>query len=356
MKVIDRIKTELIGGVFAQEEIDRALEAEEFYPDEEDRNIIEGVLKYTNRKSQIWVRYTEYKNEYLIEEVTRCTKRRGSTKVRAFHTVDEIKGMMTYFRDNEMYDELLVFILGCLLARRVGDTLSLKWSDFYHENGARKNTLTTLVEEKTDKIVKIKVTDTSWQYIDWYCEEKNINPIEHLHEDIFLTDKKREALSCSDPVERREKYRKSVESLSAAYRYRFKEAAEYNGIDGVSTHSTRKTFGYFAHILNKDDPDHLLALQAIFGHDSIETTKIYIDVIDNKSDKMFDDVSAVISDAEHGIAPSISNLPVVTLRSNDLRGILATAYTMGRAARPGDREMDIINELITMVEEKRISC
>lgn len=356
MKVIDKIKEELISGVFVQEEIDRALEKEKFYPDEEDEDVVEGVLKYTNQKSQIWIRYTEDENGYLVENITRCTKQKGSTKVRAFHSINEIKGMMTYFRDNERYDELLIFVLGCLLARRIGDTLSLKWSDFYYENGARKNTLSTLVEKKTDKIIKIKITDTTWEYINWYCNKKNINPMEHLREDIFLTDKKREALSYSDPIERRKKYKEAVVSLAAAYRYRFKDAAEYNGIEGVSTHSTRKTFGYLAHLYNKYDPDHLLALQSIFGHDSIETTKIYIDVITDKAQKMFDDVSAAISDAEHGVVPSINNLPVVALRSGDLRSILATAYTMGRAAQPGDSEMEIMNELITMVEEKRISC
>lgn len=258
-----------------------------------------------------------------------------------------------YFRDNEEYDAFLIFVLGCLLARRVGDTVSLKWSDLYHENGAQKSVLDTLVEAKTDKITRVKITDIAWQYINWYCRVIKINPMEHWNDDIFLTSKKQDAAICQDPVERKKKYNKAIESLISSYRYKFKKAANILGIENVSTHSTRKTFGYVAHLLNKYDPDCLFVLQSVLGHESIETTKIYIDIVDEKAAKMFDDVSCYIRDADRRITPAIDNTPLTTLRTNDLRDVLIAGYRCGQNG--GKDEMGALNMLLAIVDKKRVS-
>lgn len=347
------LKKVMTGEIYSEGELEGLMEEENFFPIEQDDEEEEGILKYTNYKSQIWLKYTKDESGYLIENVTRCTKKNGPTQVRAFRSIEEIRGMLMYFRDNEEYDEFLIFVLGCLLARRVGDTVSLKWSDLYHENGAQKCVLDTLVEAKTDKIVRVKITDIAWKYIDWYCHVVKISPMEHFNDDIFLTSKKVDAVSCQDPVERKKKYNKAMESLTASYRYKFKKAASALGIEGVSTHSTRKTFGYVAHLLNKYDPDCLFVLQSVLGHESIETTKIYIDVVDEKAAKMFDDVSSYIRDADRGILPAIDNTPITTLRTNDLRDVLIAAYKYGKDGE--NDEMGTLNLLLSIVDKKRVS-
>ena len=185
MKLVDRLKEDLVGNLFVDEEIDCVMEECKYYPIECETDDASSILKYSNNRSQIWVKCIRECNSYLVEDITISTKRSGKTKVRAFRTVEEIKGMMDWFRDNKRYDDFLIFMLGLFLARRIGDTLSLKWSDFYYENGRKKESLNTLIEQKTGKMVDISITDITWKYIDWYCDMTNTKPMQHFHDDVF---------------------------------------------------------------------------------------------------------------------------------------------------------------------------
>lgn len=352
MKIVDRVKQELSNDLINTiEDIDKVLEREKYYPleiDEED-NEDGNSLKYTNGKSKITVYYHFDKDgNYIIDNATMGSKKTGNTKVRAFRDINEIKGMMDWFRDNERYDDFMTFMLGLFLARRVGDTLSLKWKDFYFENGRRKEVLNTLIEDKTGKTVNMHITDTVFKYLDWYCEKIGINPMDHWSEDIFKSKYKKEL-----PLRyTEEQYENAIKKQASAYRYQFKKAADELGIHGVSTHSTRKSFGRIAHEINKFDPDCLPTLQSVLGHDSVETTKIYIDILDEKAEKMFNDVSSYIEDIDNGIKPEIDNMPVIALKTNDMRDILMEAYKMGK---DGSDEMESLNSLITLLEKKRVS-
>ena len=62
-------------------------------------------------------------------------KKEGKTEVYPFWYVEDIIGMMDFFKMKEMWHWYLVFNLGLFLGRRVSDTLSFKWSDFFYENG-----------------------------------------------------------------------------------------------------------------------------------------------------------------------------------------------------------------------------
>lgn len=350
MKLVDKLKIELCTNIYTNEELDCIMEKNEYFPLECDEEIDEGVLKYTNSRSQLWVKYIREDESYLVSNVTMRTKKNGKTKVRAFHTVEEIKGMMDYFRDNEKYDEFLIFMLGLFLARRVGDTLSLKWSDFYYENGKRKETLNTLVEDKTGKMIDITLTDITWKYMDWYCETVRINPMDNWSKDIFQSRYKDDLHG--DFTE--DQYKNAIDKQAACFRYEFKKAAKYNNIDGVSTHSMRKSFGYIAHEINKFDPDFLPALQSIYGHVNLETTKIYIDVMAEKGEKIFNDVGKYVEDIDNGVKPAIDNTPIIALKTNDLRDILIAAYRKGMKHADND-PIEIMNELLSMVENKRVA-
>lgn len=350
MKLIEKLREKLLNEIMTNEEIDVIMEENKYFPDERDETWEEGVLKYTNTKSQIWVKYIRENNSYLIADVTMKTKKKGKTKTRAFRTTDEIKGMMDYFRDNRLYDCFMIFVLGIFLARRIGDILSLKWSDFYEENGKRKETLNTLIEDKTEKIIEISLTNITWKYINWYCNQTGITPMKHFHEDIFMTPLKGKILEVGD----QDAYKEAIEKQESSFRYYFQKAAAYNNIDGVSCHSMRKTFGYIVHEINKFDPDCLPGLQTIFGHSNIETTKIYIDVMAEKGEKYYNDVGRFIDDIDNGIKPVIDNVPVIAIKTNDLRDILITAYKMGKDN--SIESIDAMNQLLTLVEDKRISA
>lgn len=348
MKIVDKIKAKIIGNIFSNEELDSIMKMEKYYPSEiEDEDVEDSVLKYTNYRSQIWIKYIRDDVFFLVSAVTMKTKKAGKTKVHAFKNYEDIKKMMDYFRDNGQYDGFLIFIFGILLSRRIGDTLSLRWSDFYYENGNQKDILNTLTEQKTDKIIDITVSNIIWKYINWYCENTGVNPMEKLPEDIFITDYKEKAkklpkFTKKEKEEYDEAYRKAISKQAAAFRYIFHKAADCNKIERVSTHSMRISFGYIAHEINKFDPDCLLTLQTIFGHSNIETTKRYIDIMDEKATKMFNDVSQYVWDIDHGVVPVMEKNIIIALRTTDFRKLLVEA---------GCKNMKKLNELLNKAEK-----
>lgn len=156
-KMIDDIREKLLDHVLSLEEIDSVLEENKYIPIETDEDDID-TLKYSNNKSQIWIKYMSDDGEYLVSEITMKTKKHGKTEVDPFYREEDIKNMIDYFRNNHYHQEFLITMFGFLLARRIGDILSLKWSDFYYENGRRKEVLNTLIEQKTDKTIDISVS------------------------------------------------------------------------------------------------------------------------------------------------------------------------------------------------------
>lgn len=356
-KIIDSLKEQLMENILTEAEIGAVMEREKYYPIESDTEQEEGILKYSNGKSEIWVKYIYAEGEYLVTDITMKTKKSGSTKKRHL-TIKEIVQFMTYFREREKYDEFMIFMLELLLARRIGDTLSLDVSHFYYENGNKRVILKPLAEDKTDKIANIHIADVVWKYLEEYFRQKNINPLEHLTDDLFFNKHKigvRKYLD--DGIHLTESYKKAIEKQESAFRYQFTEAAKALGIDGVGTHSIRKSFGNIAHMINQFDPDCLDVLQSVYIHDSRETTKIYIDIIDDKAKKFYGDVANYVYDADNGIEPCIDNIPVVAIKSNSLRDILLKAYNLGMensSVQDANIHMEVMNGLISEVEKMRV--
>lgn len=344
MKVIDKIREDVQNDVLSLDDINDIMSSHQ-YMQIEDEDDESNILKYSNGKSQIWLKYMSDGEEYIINEVTRCTKKRGKTEGDPFHREEDIKSMMDYFRSNDKYTEFTISMLEMLLARRIGDTLSLRWSDFYYENGRRKTSLNTLIEEKTDKIIYIAITDITWKYLDLYCEKMDINPLDDLNEFVFPTEKKSAAKNAKE-------LKAAIDKHAASFRYEFKKMTDACGFENINTHSLRKTFGHIIYELNKYDPDCLPVEQTIFGHDSIETTKRYIGIMKEKSKKYFADMGEFIDDVENGRVHSIDNMPVIAVKTNDLREILYNAIKSGREEETDVAEL--LNRFISMVEVKRM--
>lgn len=345
MKIIDRIKEEVQNDVLSLDDINDIMASYQYtrIEDEDDES---NILKYSNGKSQIWLKCIFDGDEYIVNDVTRCTKKRGKTEADPLYREEDIKAMMDYFRSNEKYTEFTIAMLEMLLARRIGDTVSLRWSDFYFDNGRKKESLNTLVEEKTDKIIDIAITKAVWKYLDYYCEKTEISPMDDLNGFVFPTEKKRKATTNSE-------LQKAIDQHCASFRYELKKMANTCQIPGnISTHTLRKTFGYFVHELNKYDPDCLQVEQTIFGHDSVETTKTYIGIMKQKSRKYFSDMGQYLEDIDDGVTHSIDNMPVIAVKTNELRQILYTAIKSGREEDTDIAEL--LNRCISMVEAKRM--
>lgn len=358
MKIVDKFKDECIGNIFTIDELDCIMEEVKYFPYEHDDEDEEGILKYSNGRSEIWFKFSvKDECEYLISDVTYKVKKNGKTQVHAFKNPEDIKHMMDYFRNEKKDDCLLVFVFGLTLARRIGDTFSLKWGDFFYQNGNRKTILYTILEQKTKKIVEIKINNTVFEYLEWYRNLKGINLYNSINIDIFDSEEKAKLrqmlLQRKISIEEyNTRYKKILKEQAASFRYYFKKAADFNGIEGVSTHSMRKTFGYWAHKLNPYDVDNIDVLKSIFGHSSRETTKIYIDVMSDKANKLYDDVGNFITNVDNGSPILIENSPVITLKTEDFRDIINMAYKEGKESN-GDM-LDEINKIISEAENRRI--
>lgn len=349
MKRTDRLKQKMTV-LYTLEELDKIAEEEGYYPLEDDSEEVQHALVYTNGKSQLWIKYEKNDGLYKITDITCGNKKRGKTRVRAFRNYTEIKLMMDYFREHNQYDHFLTMMFSLLTGRRVGDTLSLKLSHIFYENGQKRDFITTLEEEKTDKYMTLKISGALWGYIDWYLDKTGITPKNNINGDLFPTDKK-QFLYQTKNVKFQKEYKnameKALDSQESSYRYAFKKAADANGIKDVSTHTPRKSFGYWAHKLNPQDVDNLDVLQTIFGHASRETTKIYIDEIPEKGEKIFEQVGNFVSDIDNGIEPEINNSPILSIKTSDLRDLFIMACDESIKGRD---KTDILNELYSIAE------
>lgn len=187
--------------------------------------------------------------------------------------------------------------------------------------------MTNLKEEKTGKIIGVRLHDFALECIVKYCELENINPIEHYNEKIFSIG-------------------------TAAYRAALKKAVQEVGIDyEISTHSFRKFYGNMMYKLHPQDADSIKMVQFMFGHSSEDITKEYIGAIDEKIDRYVEDYSNYLKDCSDGRTVTIDTSPVISIKSNDLREILQKA--LGHKNR--DNDIEILNQLLSMVEEMRVS-
>ena len=330
---IDEIRTKIGYDVISETELENAM-AELGYSPLTTDDELENLIKYTNFKCQIWIDVVrDEENNLICENIRQVTKEKGEeTKVEPIHTFEELLAIEDYFKDNKQYQYWLIGWLIASLGRRVGDIVTLKWCDLYKINGAFRDRLSTLKEEKTGKTIGLSFTNFARARTEEYCELENINPMERYNEKVFTVG-------------------------SAAFRKNLKKAIDYVGIDyPVSTHSLRKFFGTMLAKLHPNDGNAIKIIQYIFGHSSEEITKVYIGTIDEKKDKFVSDLSDYLETSYVGKAYEIDNSPVITLKTADLRELIQSIYTEGMSAssKDGTEIASAIGKFITIAESKMV--
>ena len=222
-------------------------------------------------------------------------------------------------------------MFGLLMGRRVSDTLDMDWCDLYETNGSKKTHL-LINEGKTGKGTYVLIPALVWNEVELYISKTGVDPSEDGY--------------------RKKIFPGATDRKDAAYRAAFKKAAKEAGITyPVSTHSTRKTFGYFGFKLHPYDPANIDVLERFFNHSDRATTLRYIGLTQEKQDKYSLDWGNVMTDVLDGKKPTIENSPVVTLKSSDLRDILISAIKKGRERSD---DLSILNNLISTIEQKRV--
>ena len=282
------------------------------------------------------------------------TKQTGKTEVYPFWYMEDIKNMMDYFKMKGMWHWYLAFNFGLLLGRRVSDTLSFKWLDFFFENGRMRDEI-EIKEQKTGKLTRPYVCGACKEAIQLYVEKTGIDPMENYKDFIITTPQKSQLLEYRDEYSQEEYDEllwKATQSQAAAYRKQFKIAADACGIKyPVSTHSTRKTFGYWSIKLHPYDVTTVDKLQGIFAHSDRNTTLKYSGIAREDEIKLYNDMGNFIADISKGNKPIIKNSPVIPLKAEDFRNFLSLCYDM---AQSGEDKFNVINKIIGKSEQLMI--
>lgn len=283
------------------------------------------------------------------------TKQTGKTEVYPFWYMEDIKNMMDYFKMKGMWHWYLAFNFGLLLGRRVSDTLSLKWSDFYYENGRMKDEI-EIKEQKTGKVTRPYVCGACKEAIQLYIEKTGVDPMKNYNDFVITTEQKSKFWKGRDKYikdlgqsEWENLLFKSIQSQAAAYRKQFKIAANACEIKyPVSTHSTRKTFGYWSIKLHPYDVTTVDKLQLIFEHSDRNTTLKYSGIARESMVQLYNDMGDFITDISNGKKPVIKNSPVLAIKSEDARELFSKCFDM---AKDGEEKFEVINRILGMAEK-----
>lgn len=326
-KKIDKIKEELVGEVFSITELENYISKFYYNLIETEDEETDNVVKFTNYKSQIWITYSaiDENGNMLIDSVKSISRTDyAPTRVEPFRTYEDLEAVLNYFKDHQMYHHWLTGWLMATLGRRVGDTLALRWCDLYKGDWNYRERLTTLKEEKTDKIVGVRFNIVARLKVEEYISLSNIN------------------------IEEQKYLERIFDNTAASFRKALKQAINAVGLTyPLSTHSFRKYYANTLYKLHPQDVDNLSIVQTVLGHSNQEITKVYLCEIDRKIDKYNEDYSNYLMAKMSGQSFEISDCPVVTLKTQDIRNILSQCWDM---AQSGSDKFKGINQLIGMVE------
>lgn len=163
----------------------------------------------------------------------------------------QLEAMKSFLKGRSTRDYLM-FMIGISSALRISDILQLKVKDVW--DAKRPVELITLKEKKTGKTKRFPITKNSNKAITLFMREYDYN-----QEDFLFQSRKG-----NNKVITRQR---AATILS--------EAADYIGIkEPISTHSMRKTWGYWAY---KSGVNIALIMEAL-NHSSIANTRKYLGI------------------------------------------------------------------------------
>lgn len=326
MSRLSTIKNDLIDDVLTFDELESYMSKYDFVPYEnEDEESADGVIKFTNYKSMIWIEGTiDEDNCILVHNVKNVTKFTSeSNRVKPFKDFNDLIAVQNAFKEKGQYDYWLAGWLCGSIGRRCGDIMSLKWDDLYLGNGKFREAL-PIKEQKTGKQVGAIINDLAREKVEEYIQLVGVDPMENYHKKIFS---------------------KGYES----FRQALQKVVNEVGIDyPISTHSYRKFYANTNYKLHPQDDDRLVIIQTEMGHSDVETTKIYIGLISEKIEQYNKDYAEYVLNKENGIDVEINNSPVVSVRADDYRSLLGKMWELCQA---GTDKFNAVNQIIGMTEE-----
>lgn len=173
-------------------------------------------------------------------------------------------GLQQRLRRDKLYKDYLLITLGCYFGLRIGDLLSIKWTDVLEKEQF------TLIEQKTKKNRTITINQNVTQAL-FFCSNELKLKDPHILSRYIFTNRWGDKITVSY-------INKRLKALFSKYQVKVKNP---------SSHTLRKTFG--KRVFESDDRSErsLIYLSEIFSHNSISTTRKYIGITQEKIDNIY---------------------------------------------------------------------
>lgn len=280
-----------------------------------------------------------------------ATKKKGKTEVQPFWNMEDIKNVVEWFEKNNEWDGYLITLLELLLGRRIGDNMVWEAVDNYlsHTEVDPMKHYNNYIFEYDPKTTWLKrdVNSIIYGNVEIWCDALQKDFSDKRKENITSAYKKQKQYeTIGEYLHYVVEYNDVVKWQTDDYRKKLKKAVEAANIQyAVSSHSLRKSFGYWIHKTHPFDPDCLLSLQKLFNHTDLQTTMNYIGLTEEKNRQLINDHGEFIHNVLAGKGDEIvKNMPVISLKSDDF----------GRIIRMLTDDVDKYQAAINMANELRV--
>lgn len=229
----------------------------------------------------------------------------------------DLQKILEYFQNEGKHIHKLIFVLSLAFGRRISDTLNFRWCDFYNLDGTKKQYL-VLNEKKTSKNKKLIIPQVVFDAFREYCDHFNFIPSDYLQNYVALQ------LSGTH---------KGKNLSYEAYRQALKQACKSCNIQGnISTHSTRKTFGYMGKKLHPTDEFSTSVISGLLNHSSEAITRNYIGLNQEQEDAYITDFGNMLSNLMQGKQTQLPEqaTDLMTIEYDKIRQIVQFVYQLGR--------------------------
>lgn len=172
---------------------------------------------------------------------------------------EDINRLKIYFIKRKEYRNYLLITVALNTGLRISDILNIKYGDIYDYSNKRYKSHIVVCEKKTHKIQRIFINRQIINAFKYYSTKENKS------QDYIFVNRNNKPIS-----------RVQVNRI-------LDKACKAIGIEHISCHSLRKSFGYYAW---KKGAEPALLMQ-IFNHSNFEVTKRYLGISQDDKDKLF---------------------------------------------------------------------
>lgn len=164
-------------------------------------------------------------------------------------------GLTQRLKQDALYRDYLLITIGCYFGLRIGDLLSIKWSDIIDK------TELVLTEQKTNKQRRITINPNVNQAVNFCSNELMLR--NEFNDNMYIF-----ANRWGDKL--------TISYINKRLKFIFRK---YNvTVRNASSHTLRKTFGKRIYEADSRSERALVYLSEIFSHSSISTTRRYIGI------------------------------------------------------------------------------